>query len=84
MCQGSEYVLRRIDLRNESIRSGPKITKNGKKVNKMTIQQMLDKQERYNRLERSLTPTGPRMPPFQSDRKVSPGSCNPNEIDISP
>ena len=32
----------------------------------------------------SLTPGGPKIPPFQSVRKVSPESTSPNEMDISP
>ena len=31
-----------------------------------------------------LTPPGPKIPPFQSDKNVSPESTNPKEMAISP
>ena len=34
--------------------------------------------------KQQLTPAGPKIPPFQSDKKVSPESTNPKLIDISP
>ena len=34
--------------------------------------------------KRELTPAGPKMPPFQSVKKVSPESTRPKLIDISP
>jgi hypothetical protein len=35
-------------------------------------------------MKKALTPAGPRMPPFHSDRNVSPESTNPNDMAMSP